>query len=145
MMKKLSIMLITVVALLSSGCHSPRPAACLFGGTVAETKSYLDRYEHVLLVCVTKDHVTRGEHPARSDLHFTGTVVRVYKGQWAVSENISWTHELDERIPIEANKHAGELFFVFANTHTDEETFLDTGDWPRWSEGLAKQIEDSLE
>jgi len=85
-----------------------------------------------------------GEHPARSDLHFTGTVVNVYKGDWAISEKISWTHDLDKRIPLEANKHRGKLFFVFTDAHSDKEIFLDTGDWPRWDKTLAQQIETAL-
>ena len=143
-MKTLSTMLIAVAALLSSGCHSLKPAACLFGGTVAETRAYLDEYDHVLLVCVFEDHVTEGEHPARSDLHFTSTVVHVYKGDWAISEKMSWTHDLDERIPLESNTHTGKLFFVFTDAHSDKEIFLDTGDWPRWSRTLAQQIETAL-
>jgi hypothetical protein len=136
--------LLGAVLMLSSGCRSLQSEGCLIGGTIDETKAYLDRYDHVLLVCVTKDHVTHERHPARSDLHFTGTVVRVYKGNWAVSETLSWTHDLDDAIPIEANRHTGELFFVFTDTHSNEEIFLDTGDWPRWDKKLAQQIETAL-
>jgi hypothetical protein len=143
-MKTLCIMLLAAFMTLSAGCLSLPSGGCLFGGTVGDTKAYLDRYCHILLVCVTRDHVTQGEHSARSDLHFTGTVVRVYKGNWAVSETISWGHELDDRIPLESNKHTGELFFVFTDTHSDKEIFLDTGDWPHWDKDLAQQIETAL-
>jgi len=144
MMKTLCMILLTAITMLFAGCHSLPSEGCLIGGTVDETKVYLDRYDHVFLVCVTKDRVSPSEHPARSRLHFTGTVVRVHKGDWAVSETISWGHELDERIPLESDKHTGELFFVFTDTHAAKEIFLDTGDWPRWGQNLAQQIETAL-
>ena len=143
-MKVFYILLLAGVLIHSAGCCSLPSDGCLFGGTVAETKAYLDRYDHVLLVCVTKDHVTQGDHPARSNLHFSGTVVRVWKGDWRVSETTSWSHELDDRIPIASNRHTGQLFFVFTDAHSDKEIFLDTGDWPRWDKTLAKQIQTAL-
>jgi len=143
-MKTLCMMLLVTVTMLFAGCRSLPSEGCLIGGTVDETKVYLDRYDNVLLVCVTKDRVSPSEHPARSFRHFSGTVVRVYKGEWTVSEAVSWRHELDERIPLESNKHTGRLYFVFTDSHTDKEIFLDTGDWPRWGQNLAQQIEAAL-
>jgi len=145
-MKNLNIMLIAVIASLSSGCHSLKPAACLFGGTVAETKAYLDGYEHVFLVCTTGDYVTREQLPAKSERHSAGTVVRVYNGDWAIAERVSWVTlvELYEGQPVETNKYEGQLRFVFTDAHTDKEIFLDVGDAPWWGKSLAQQIETAL-
>ncbi len=145
-MKNLCMPLIAVGVIFAVGCRSTNPSPVLFGGTVADTRAYLDNYNHILLVCVTGDHVTRRELPSKSERHFTGTVVRVYKGDWAITERVSWVKllELDEGESAESNKYKGDLYFVFTNTHTDREMFLDVGDGPRWSEWLAKQIYDSL-
>jgi len=138
------VLLLLSANLLFSGCTFLPIDGAVLGGTVSQTRAYLQHFDHVLLVCVTEDRVAPGDHPARSNLHFSGTVVRVYKGDWKVSDTLSWVHDLDSRIPVATNQHTGKLFFVFTNTHSEKEFFLDTGEWPRWSEDLATQIEMAL-
>jgi hypothetical protein len=140
------MMLLAAFMTLSAGCLSLPSGGCLFGGTVAETKAYLDRYDHVLLVCITGDTVTRAELPAKSERHFTGTVVRVYKGDWGIGERISWVSqtELAKTETVGIDEYKGKLTFVFTDTHTDRERFLDTGDAPWWGKDLAQQIEAAL-
>jgi hypothetical protein len=126
-------LVIAALLALTSGCRTGGGDASVFhswGSEEAdELRARLDHYRHVLLVCAYEDHwEDRG--PNRYSLfHAKATVVRVYKGDWQVSEKMAWVHGLDDRAPANPKSAAGRLFFLFTNEHTDAEIGLDTGEF----------------
>jgi len=63
-------------------------------------------------------------------LHFKGTVVKSWKGDWKASEKISFVHYVDYRAStIISNEAAGEMLFVFTSEHTNTDIALETGDF----------------
>ena len=107
----------------------------------ADFKARLDEYKHIFLVCIYEDHwEDRG--PNRYSLHhYTGTVVRVYKGDWRVSERVSFVQGLDYRAPTNPVSSAGSLGFVFTSEHADSEIGLDTGDFTRYDAEYAPALD----
>ena len=93
------------------------------------------------MVCILEDHwEDRG--PNRFALHhYTGTVVRVYRGGLRASERISFETALDDRAPKNPASSAGRLAFVFTDQHTDTEMALDTGEFYRYDAELAPAFE----
>ena len=91
-------------------------------------KSHLDEYTNVLMVCVYEDYwEDRGSNRLALH-HYQGTVVRVYKGDWNISERIAFVEGLDYRAPAKPASCIGNLEFVFTSEHTNNEIALDTGD-----------------
>jgi hypothetical protein len=88
-------------------------------------KSWLDTYTNVLMVCVYEDHWE--DRGAYSLYHCKGTVVRVYKGDWRVSDRIAFGSGLDYPAPTNPASSIGDLVFVFTSEHTNTEIGLDIG------------------
>jgi len=124
-MRKLSAFFIFGLLLFSVGCHTAAYNDRVFGpwgldGGAAGAKACWDNYTNIFMVCIYEDHwEDRG--PGRySLLHYTGTVVKIYKGDWRVSERIAFVQGLDYRAPTTAsNTYAGDLGFIFTNQHTN--------------------------
>ena len=96
---------------------------------LSEAKARFDRYKHVFMICISEDHwEDRGPH-ALAIHHVKGTVVRIYKGDWRVSERISFLQGFDYRSPNTTNAEVGVLGFVFTDQHADTEIGLDTGEF----------------
>ena len=135
-MHKFSALLIFGVLAASAGCHSAAYNARVFHpwgvDDAADAQAHWAGYTNIFMVCIYEDHWDdRG--PNRYALHHeTGTVVKVYKGDWHISERISFVQGLDYRAPTETNKAAGSLGFVFTNEHTNSEFVLDTGEFSRY-------------
>jgi len=92
----------------------------------------LDDYKHVFIVCIYEDH-WEDQGPNRYSLHhYRGTVVRVYKGDWRISERVAFVEGLDYPALTSSNKAAGSLGFVFTSQHADAEIRLDTGEFSRY-------------
>lgn len=129
-------MILMALPVLALSCHSSSYNARIFHpwgcDNVKEFKARMDEFTNVLMVCVYEDHwEDRG--PNRYSLHhLKGTVVRVYKGDWRVSERIAFVRGLDYRAPTNPKSEAGTLGFVFTNEHTNAEIGLDTGEFGRY-------------
>jgi len=132
-MQKFSALFIFGLLVFSAGCHSPAYNARILDPwgleNDADARARWGSYSNILMVCIYEDHwEDRG--PNRYSLHHEkGTVVKVYKGDWRVSERISLVQGLDYRAPMETNKEVGILEFVFANQHTNAEIALETGEY----------------
>jgi hypothetical protein len=103
-------------------------------------KARMDSYTNILTIRVDE---SRGEDrgPNRLGvLHFKGTVVKSWKGDWKPSEKISFVHYVDYRVSsTTSNGSAGETLFVFANEHTNTEIALETGEF-----GYSTNVEQVL-
>ena len=123
---------IAALLALTAGCFSSDYNAKVFHpwccDNAKELKARLDEYTNVLMVCVYEDH-WEDQGPNRYSLHhYQGTVVRVYKGDWHMSERIAFVQGLDYRAPAKPASCVGNLEFVFTNEHTNTEIGLDTGE-----------------
>jgi hypothetical protein len=121
---------------LCAGCHSSAYNARIFHpwgvDDAADANAHWSRYTNIFMVCIYEDR-WQDQGPGRYSLHhITGTVVKVYKGDWQVSEKISCVQGLDYPALLETNKGAGKLGFVFTNQHTNTELILDTGEFSRY-------------
>jgi len=103
-------------------------------------KGRMDQYKHVLLVCVDADHwEDRG--PNRYALrHSKATVVRVYKGDWRVSEKIAFVQGFDYRAPTNGPSAAGCLRLVFTSEHAETEIGLDVGEYQHYDAEYAAAL-----
>jgi len=115
------------------GCTSPDYNSRVFHPwgceNAREFRARMDQYKHVFMVCIYEDH-WEDLGPNRYSLHhYKGTVVRVYKGDWRVSESISFVQGLDYRAPTNPPSAAGRLGWVFTSQHGDTEIGLDTGEF----------------
>ena len=139
------VLVISGLLALCAGCYSSEYNARVFHpwgcDDAKELKVRLDEYTNVLTVCVCEDHwEDRG--PNRYSLHhYKGTVVRVYKGDWRVSERIAFVQGLDYRAPTNPATCVGELAFVFTSEHTNSEISLDTGDMTTCSAEYAPALD----
>ncbi len=135
-MQKFSAFLVVGLLAASAGCRSTAYNARVFHpwgmDDAADAEAHWDGYTNILMVCIYEDHWDdRG--PNKYALHHdTGTVVKVYKGDWHISERISFVQGLDYRAPMATNEDAGHLGFVFTNQHTNSEFVLDTGEFGRY-------------
>src|ERR1041385_2438748 len=134
-----------VILAVSSGCSS---SGCVGAfkhspfGNAKESRRYLESYQNVLLVRVTENHaVDRG--PNRLGiLHFKGAVAKVYKGDWKVSEPISFVHYVDyQPSATVSNEAAGAYFFVFSDVHTNAEFEVETGDFTAFDAEMERMID----
>jgi len=125
--------IIAALLALTAGCVTNNYDAKIFGDpwccdNAKELKARWDTYSNILMVCVFEDNwEDRGPHRL-SIHHFKGTVARVYKGDWQISERIAFSQGLDFRPPANPASCIGNLNFVFTNEHTNSEIPLDTGD-----------------
>jgi hypothetical protein len=133
----LNVLLAFVFLALSAGCQSSAYNAKVFHpwgvDDAADARAHWDSYTNIFMVCIYADHwEDRG--PNKYSLHHeTGTVVKVYKGDWQISEIISFVQGLDYPALKETNKGAGKLGFVFTNQHTNSELVLDTGEFSKYN------------
>ena len=133
---RLTVFLLCGLLALSAGCHSSAYNARAFHhwglDNAANARARWDGYTNIFMVCIYADHwEDRG--PNRYSLHHEmGTVVKVFKGDWHISERISFVQGLDYPALLTTNKGAGELGFVFTNQHTNTELVLDTGEFSRY-------------
>jgi hypothetical protein len=138
-------LVVAVLLALTTGCRSSDYNARVFHPWGCEdAKDFkaarLDSYKHVLMVCIYEDH-WEDQGPG-SLCHYKGTVVRVYKGDWRISERIAFLQGFAEsRALTTSNEAAGRLGFVFTNQHADTEIRLDTGDFFPYNAEYAPALE----
>jgi hypothetical protein len=145
MRKSFTLFVLGLIA-ASAGCHSPAYNARVFHPwgreDAADAKAHWDQYSNIFMVCIYADHwEDRGPHEYALH-HEMGTIVRVYKGGWRLSEKISFVQGLDGRAPLETNKDVGTLGFVFTNEHTNTEIGLDVGDYARYGAVYEPALDD---
>lgn len=133
-MQKLCVILAAGLVVTGVGCRSADSNASLSHSereSIANLKSNLRHYKHVLLIRICGDHwEDRGPH--EYSLHrFEASVVRVYKGNWSVSERIAFVHGVDAPARAAANTEVGALMFLFTNEHTTAEIGVDAGEFFR--------------
>lgn len=121
---------------LSTGCHSSAYNARVFHPWGCDDakgfKARLGEYKNVFMICIYEDRwEDRGPNEYALH-HLKGTVVRVYKGEWRVSERIAFVQGLDDRAPVDPKSEAGRLGFVFTSEHKGTEIGLDTGEFTRY-------------
>ena len=140
-----SILIIGAVALLmaSPGC---RETGCekvykeSFWEDAKGVQPHMDGYRHILSIRVDENHAEDRGPNRLSVLHFKGTVVKSWKGDWRPSEKIAFVHYVDYRASTTtSNESAGKIFFVFTNDHTNADIGLDTGDF-----GYSTNVEQVL-
>jgi len=138
-------LVLAALVTLSSGCRTGGHDARVFHAwgseDAKELRARLAHYRNVLLVCVYADHWEDLGPNRHSLFHAKGTVVRVYKGDWQLSEKIAWMHRLDDRAPANPISAAGRLYFVFTSQHTDAEIALDTGEFTGYSPEQALALD----
>ena len=111
-----------------------------FWEDAAGVKAHMDSYRHILSVRVDEDYGEDRGLDKESVLHFKGTVVKSWKGDWKVSEKISFVHWVDYRVTdTTTNKAPGYTLFVFTNEHTNTDIALETGDF-----GYSTNVEQVL-
>ena len=135
MHRLLSIFFFGLLA-LCAGCHSAAYNARVFHpwgvDDATDARAHWDSYTNIFMVCIYEDH-WEDQGPNRYSMHHeTGTVVKVYKGDWRIAERISFVEGLDYRAPMGTNRAAGSLGFVFTNQHTNTEFVLGTGEFGRY-------------
>lgn len=113
------------------------------GFTYAEAKTCLEGYRHLMLVCITENHV-EDINPTRasswSRLCFKGTVVKTYKGAWAVGERVAFAYGLDSTVKKQSNTRVGELLFVFTDVHTNMVFAVENGDIGRYTPDMDRLL-----
>ena len=138
-------LIITVGALLvtSIGC---REIDCdsvykhSFWENAEGVRSHMDAYRHILAVRIYENHNEAGNANRESSLHFKGTVMTSYKGDWKISESISLVHYVDyDASTTTSNNVVGAFLFVFTNEHTNADIALETGDF-----GYSRNVEHVL-
>lgn len=142
-MHKLALLCILVLA---SGCRSNKSDAEIFHAwgweNARHAKTHLDQFEHVLVAEVYESNwEDLGPHRL-TPFHFKGTVVRSYKGDWKVSEKISFIHRVDAPAPTNTpGAVSNKLMFVFTNEHTNAEVGVDTGDFGTYDTEHARALD----
>jgi hypothetical protein len=127
---------------LSVGCSSSdfntrvfHPWGCDNAG---EFRAQFQQYTNIFMVCI---YDGRWEDRGHAIHHSKGTVVRVYKGDWHVSERIAFVEGLDYSVPTNAPSAAGTLGFVFTNEHKSDEIGLDTGEFHEYDAEYAPALD----
>jgi hypothetical protein len=139
-----TILILGVLAF--AGCSANRNAVIFHPWgweDAADAKSRLDGYKHVLVARVDECSWEDRDPHRLTPYHFKATVIRSYKGDWGVSERISFVHYVDASAPATSTTNApgGYPVFIFSNDHTNGEIALDTGEWGRFNEELAPALE----
>jgi hypothetical protein len=74
--------------------------------------------------------------------HVKATVVRSYKGDWKVGEQLAFVHYVDAPAPTNSpTEPSGNLMFVFAREHTSAEMKLDTGEFAAYQPKLEPALD----
>ena len=144
-MDRLAAILAVVFLALVTSCQTADHNARVFHPwgceDVGEAKARFDSYKHVFMVCIYEDH-WQDQGPNRYSLHHSkGTVVRVYRGDWHISERLAFVQGLDYPALTTTNASAGILGFVFTDQHADTEIGLDTGEFNRYDAEYAPAFE----
>jgi hypothetical protein len=142
----LSYLLAIALLLGTLGCRSSNTDAKVFHPwgreDARDAKRHLDGYKHVLLVCVYDSNWEDRGPNEKTPHHFKATVVRSYKGDWKISEQIAFVDWVDAPAPANsAHAHGGNLMFVFTNDHTSTEIGLDTGELGRYDAEYAPALD----
>ena len=144
MLQVCTILLLGLLAFI--GCAPSRDAKLFYPWGWEDAKhahALLDGYKHVLVARID-EHSWEDLGPRRlTPHHFKATVVSTYKGDWRVSERVSFVHLVDSPAPAGAatNSPAGGLVFIFTSEHTTNEIGLDTGEWGHYRDELAPGLE----
>ena len=135
------VRLILLLALIAfSGCDQGGDAKLFkpWGWEdINDGRARLDGYKHVLVARIDEHNwEDLGQH-RKTPHHFKAVVIKSYKGDWRVSEQISFVHHVDSPAPTGSatNGPSGNLIFIFTSEHTMNEITLDTGEWGNyWDE-----------
>jgi hypothetical protein len=131
-------LLATSVGCRETDCDAIYKAS--FWEDAAGVKAHMDGYGHILSVRIDENHGEDRGSNRLSVLHFKGTVVKSWKGDWKVPEKISFVHYVDYRASTTtSNEEAGQILFVFTNEHTNTDIALETGDF-----GYSTNVEQVL-
>lgn len=144
-MHKFHALLVVGLVAFAAGCRSSAYNARVFHPwgleDATDARARWDRYTNIFMVCIYTDHWD-DLGPNRYSLHHsTGTVVKVYKGDWRISERIAFVQGLDYRALMETNKYAGSLGFVFTNEHKHGEFNLGTGEFGHYDAEYQPALE----
>jgi hypothetical protein len=136
--------IVAALFLTVAACRSVPPGVEPFHAwgweNAQDGKAHLDAFKHILLICVYEDRM--GDHgPGNySAYRAKGTVVRSYKGDWNLSERISFVHWIDSRLPPQTNINEGKLMFVFTDRHADAEIALEAGEFRKYEPDLERVL-----
>jgi hypothetical protein len=136
-----------LLLLFSGGCDSNDVDTRVFHpwgvDNAKQFKARTDQYQHVLVASVSESHwEDRGPHKL-TPYHFKATVVRSYKGDWKVADEIKFVHYVDAAAPanIPSGARDDTLMFVFTNERTNAEISVDTGDFGMYNSLYAPALE----
>ena len=142
-MNLLRTVAVIVWHMLLSGCHTASVDARIFHPWGAEDAEDFRRiwgqHRHILLVRIEDDRM-ESVGPYRSRYHSSGSVVRVYQGDWHAGEKISLVHEMDSPNPAQPLRKVRMLRFVFTDLHSTEEIDVQTGETVRYTEEYAAAL-----
>lgn len=144
MNKFLTIVILGLIAL--GGCSSHRETALFYPWcweNAKHAREYLGEYRHVLVARVDEYNWEDLGPRQLTPHHYKATVIATYKGDWKVSERISFVHYVDSPAPTTptTNGPSGDLVYVFTNEHTKNEIGLLTGEWGTFREDKAPGLE----
>lgn len=129
-MHKFFVIVVAGLLAMSDGCRSTDCDAVYKHSPWEDAegvKSHMDAYKHILTARIYENHGEDRGPNKLSVLHFKGTVVKSYKGDWKPSEKISFVHYVDYRASTTiSNQAAGDIVFVFTNEHANTDIVLDT-------------------
>lgn len=112
-----------------------------FWEDAAGVKARMDSFRHIPGVRIDENHGEDKGPNKYSVLHFKGTVLKSWKGEWRVGEPISFVHHVDYRASTTtSNQSAGKVFFVFTNQRTEGDIGLEAGDF-----GYSANVEQVLQ
>jgi hypothetical protein len=133
---------ILIAGVMMVGCRSNDCTAILAHSPWEEnTKSHLDGFKHILLVSINQVYF-EGQGPGRLLLHhYSGVVLKTYKGTWKPGETVSFVHAVDTPANSVTNTTARFRLFLFANQHTNTEITVDAGEFANYSADLEQVIQ----
>jgi hypothetical protein len=142
-MNLLRTVAVIVWLMVLSGCHTASVDARIFHPWGAEDAGDFRRiwgqYRHILLVRIEEDRM-ESVGPYRSRYHSSGSIVRVYQGDWHAGEKISLVHEMDSPNPAQPLRKVRMLGFVFTDRHSTAELDVQTGETMRYTEEYAAAL-----
>jgi hypothetical protein len=130
---------------LSAGCRSVDFNARVFHPwgceDLEDARAHFDAHKHVFMICIYEDQ-WQDQGLNRYSLHHSkATVVRVYRGDWRISDRIAFVQGLDYPALATTNANAGSLGFVFTDQHADTEIGLDTGEFVHYRPELETALD----
>ncbi len=144
-MKKTLLILIFATLWISTGCTSLDYNEEIFHRWCYEdlkhAKGHFGTYSNILLVCIYKDYWEDQGPNKYSIHHYKGTVVKVYKGDWQISERLKFFKALDYPSLNTTNTNVGNLAFILTNQKTKKEIFIDTGEFIKYDKKLEPALD----